>query len=291
MCDEAHVVMIQYRSITKALVLLGLCLLTCLCCEDTDLRLATEAGVDAVKALALSEDEVNALSAETAAHLDRRHTIVPPGNPYARRLERLSAPYRDVQGQSFEYKAYLEDTVNAFALSDGTIRVYSGLMDMLNDQELLFVLGHEIGHVLKDHVKEKMQVSLTVVALRKGLASQQNIVGDLARSDLGAFGQRLLNAQFSQQEEREADDFGFQFLKREGHDPTMAFSALNKLASLGSGHSFLSSHPAPGERAERLQNPDQADKGRGIMSQALDLAKRIVGLGLDVVRWLVGLVF
>jgi putative metalloprotease len=283
--------MIQRVCITKIFALLGLCLLTCFGCEDTDLRLATEAGVDAVKALALSEDQVMTLSAETAAHLDGKHRIAPPGNPYAVRLERLSAPYREVQGQSFEYRAYMDDTVNAFALGDGTIRVYSGLMDLLDDQELLFVLGHEMGHVLEDHVKEKMQVALAVVALRKGLASQQNIIGDLARSGLGAFGQRLLNAQFSQQEEREADDFGYRFLKRQGHDPTMAVSALNKLATLGSGHSFLSSHPAPGERAKRLQNPDQAGKDTGIISQALDLVKKIAGLGLDVLRWLAGLVF
>ena len=283
--------MIQYRSFTKVLVLLGLCLLTCLGCEDTDLRLATEAGVDAVKALALSKGQVKALSAETAAHLDSRHRIAPPGNPYAVRLERLSTPYREVQGQRFEYRAYLEDTVNAFALGDGTIRVYSGLMDMLDDQELLFVLGHEMGHVLEDHVKEKMQVALAVVALRKGLASQQNIVGDLARSGLGAFGQRLLNAQFSQQEEREADDFGYRFLKRQGHDPAMAVSALNKLATLGSGHSFLSSHPAPGERAKRLQHPDQDDKTSGILDRLIDLVKQILQLGLDVLRWLAGLVF
>lgn len=283
--------MIQRGCITKIFVLLGLCLLTCLGCEDTDLRLATEAGVDAVKALALSEDQVNALSAETAAHLDSRHRIAPPGNPYAVRLERLSAPYREVQGQRFEYRAYLKDTVNAFALGDGTIRVYSGLMDMLDDQELLFVLGHEMGHVLEDHVKEKMQVALAVVALRKGLASQQNIVGDLARSGLGAFGQRLLNAQFSQQEEREADDFGYRFLKRQGHDPAMAVSALNKLATLGSGHSFLSSHPAPGERAKRLQNPDQDDKTSGILDRLIGLVKQILQLGLDVLRWLASLVF
>jgi putative metalloprotease len=35
--------------------------------------------------------------------------------------------------------------VNAFATADGTIRIYSGLMEMMTDDELIFVIGHEIG--------------------------------------------------------------------------------------------------------------------------------------------------
>ena len=41
----------------RVLVLPGICVLTCLGCEDTDLRLATEAGVEAVKDLTLSGDQ------------------------------------------------------------------------------------------------------------------------------------------------------------------------------------------------------------------------------------------
>lgn len=66
--------------------------------------------------------------------------------------------------------------------------------------------------------------------------------------------ENLLNAQFSQQEEREVDDFGVRFLKQKGHDIQPAISALMKLATLGGDHSFLSSHPAPAKRTERLQN-------------------------------------
>ena len=41
-------------------------------------------------------------------------------------------------------------------------------------------------------------------------------------------------------------------LKRKGYDPKDAVSALRKLATLDNNHSFLSSHPAPGKRADRL---------------------------------------
>jgi putative metalloprotease len=61
-----------------------------------------------------------------------------------------------------------------------------------------------------------------------------------------------MGAQFSQLEEKEADDYGLLFMENKGYDPQDAVSALKKLATLGNDHSFLSSHPAPGKRAERL---------------------------------------
>lgn len=269
-------------------------------CEDTNIRLAGQAGKKAVQALTLSEEDVQTLSERSRERLDAQHTLAPPGSRYAERLQRLTRGLEKVRGQSFNYAAYLDDQVNAFALGDGTIRVYSGLMDMLSDQELLFVLGHEIGHVLNEDVQDKMRLALVSSALRAGFASQQNVVGDVARSALGAFVHRLVNAQFSQQEEREADDFGLRFLRRKGGDPQHAVSALEQLATLGSGHSFLSSHPAPQKRAQRLRErvrtPEKQSEpeASGWLEKGWNLVLRLVswGLGLlqGVVQWALQLV-
>jgi metalloprotease len=147
---------------------------------------------------------------------------------------------------------YLAQEVNAFAMADGSIRFYSGLMDMMTDAELLFVVGHEMGHVVEEHVLQKMRIAYAGRAVRKGVASLNNEAGALAGSAIGGFAEMLLNAQFSQQEERAADDYGLVFLQKTGAAPEAAISALRKLATLGNTHSFLSSHPAPDQRAERL---------------------------------------
>ncbi len=115
-----------------------------------------------------------------------------------------------------------------------------------------------------------MEIALASSAVRKGLASQQNIIGDLARSYLGNFIQRFLNAQFSQEEEKAADDYALEFMQRRDYNPKMAVSSLQKLATLDNEHSFLSSHPAPQKRAERLrtrlQSPKQQPE-KGIIKQ------------------------
>ena len=221
-------------------------------CEDVDLFLATEAGIDAVKAVRLSDETVRELAAQTAQFSDRQNKIAAGENNYAQRLKKLTDQHVQQDGLVFNFKVYEIPEINAFAMADGTIRIYSGLMDMMDDGELLFVIGHEVGHVMKDHVRKKIRLAYAGRAVRKGVAAMNNEVGDIARSQIGGFAEKLLNAQFSQKEEREADDYGLAFLVDTGHEPEAAVSALKKLAALGNSHSFLSSHPAPGKRAQRL---------------------------------------
>lgn len=259
-------------------------------CEETDLQLATEAGIEAIRAITLSEQEVVQLAEKAASQLDQKHRIAPPDSEYAKRLNRLVGAHRAEDGQTFDYKVYLSPEVNAFALGDGSIRIYSGLMDMMSDSELRFVIGHEMGHVVKDHIKKKMEWALATSALRKGVASQRNIIGDLARSALGSFINAFLNAQFSQEEEKVADDYGLNFLKRAGYEEKGAIAALEKLTTLGNAHYFLSSHPAPGQRAERLrmglQSPDQMPE-KGFLEKAWTFLKAAVMWLIEAVAKLI----
>jgi putative metalloprotease len=227
--------------------------LTLTACENTDLRLATEAGMDAIKAATLTNNEILELAVQSAKHADGKNRLAPPENRHAVRLQRLVGDYLQDGSIRFNYAVYLSPEVNAFAMADGTIRIYSGLMDMLADGELRFVIGHEMGHIVKNHIRKKIQLGYAASAVRKGIASQSGVAGEMARSALGDFTQSLMNAQFSQVEEKDADDYGLGFLKRESFEPRDAVGALRKIATLGGNHSFLSSHPDPALRADRLQ--------------------------------------
>ncbi len=222
-------------------------------CEDVDVMLATEAGIDAVKSITLSEEAVQRMAKQSSAYADRKQRVAGAENPYALRLRQLVGDHQEEGSFSFNYKVYLSPQVNAFAMADGTIRVYSGLMDMMNDGELRFVIGHEMGHVALKHIHKKIKVAYGASAIRKAVGSIDGVAGEIARSQLGGFVQRLTSAQFSQFEEKEADDYGLRFMKQKGYNPWDGVSALAKLARLGNNHTFLSSHPAPGKRAKRLK--------------------------------------
>ena len=238
---------------TKQLIIFLFCLSIFWGCENTNLNLAAEAGIDVIKAAMLRDRDVKLLAANASKQSDSKNPIAETRSPYGMRLEKLVGDRYNSNGYVFDFKVYLSPEINAFAMADGTIRIYSGLMDMMNDEEVLFVVGHEMGHVVEKHIKKKIMLAYAASAVRKGIASQENLAGGVARSFLGEFAQTLLNAQFSQAEEREADDFGILFLENHGFDINAAISALKKLDGLEKNHSFLSSHPDPAIRADRLQ--------------------------------------
>lgn len=271
------------------ITILSLLIVSITGCENTDIWLATEAGIDAVSAITLSDEEVHELATKSAAFMDEEHIIATTDSPYAQRLQKLVGRHQVEDGVSFNYKIYLDRTVNAFAMADGTIRIYSGLMDMLDDGELRFVIGHEMGHVVKEHIRKKMQIAYAASAIRKGIASQNSTLGDLARSQLGGFAELFLGAQFSQLEEKDADDYGLAFLQKKQYDPTEAVQALRKLATLGKDHSFLSSHPDPDKRADRLELQLQG-KTQPIEEVQRNLINKILHILSEVIAFLINLI-
>lgn len=265
------------------------CLLLLSGCGDTNVQLATEAGIDAIKAVTLSNKDVHELATRAASFADRKNRVAPPESSYAKRLRRLVGDHLQEGGYNFNYKVYLSLEVNAFAMAEGTIRIHSKLMDMMDDGELRFVIGHEMGHVVKEHIRKKIMLAYAGSALRKGIASQENLAGDISRSALGGFVETLLNVQFSQQEEREADNYGLTFLKNKEYDTKSAISALRKLATLGNNHTFLSSHPAPGKRADRLEDQLSSPEKTDEPSEVEGLFIMIKNLFVRLIQWFASL--
>ena len=88
--------------------------------------------------------------------MDSKATIAPANSEYAKRLTTIAnALGNNINGQPVNYKVYMAKDVNAFAMANGCIRVYSGLMDMMTDNEVEAVIGHEMGHVALGHVKKE----------------------------------------------------------------------------------------------------------------------------------------
>lgn len=263
-------------------------------CEGVNLRQAKEAGEDAVKAVALSEEQVRELAERTVQKADKEHEVAPPGSSYASRLQRLVREHREEADHSFQYRVYLSSKVNAFALADGSIRIYSGLMDKMDDQELLFVLGHEMGHVVENHVQEKMRLALAGSALRKAVAAQENVIGELAESQLGNLVHKLIQASFSREEEEEADRYAVRFMQREGYNPQKAVSALKELGAMSQETTLLSSHPAPKARAEKvkkqLRTGFEEEEDTGIWGTIWGVVRTIGQWVLDAITWVIDLI-
>ena len=206
-------------------------------------------GITIGKALVLTDGQVVETANRACTFKDQTTTIAPQGSPQAERLARLTASHRAEDGLQLEFKAYLVPDINAWAMPNGCVRVFAGLLDAFTDDEVLGVLGHEIGHVKLGHSKAKMRTALLARGARESAAGTS--VGAIAYSELGDFAENVVNAQFSQKEERDADDYGFDFLVKHKHDPSAMVSMFRKLP--GKKGSLLSSHPEPEARAQRIE--------------------------------------
>ncbi len=238
------------RLLFRSTVLVSLLSICMTGCETIDSQLASSAAMDALQAATLTNDQIRTLSKQAVEAQDKENQLAPAGNAYQQRLQHLVADHQTENGVPLHFQVYLKNEMNAFALADGSVRVYSGLMDKLTDDELLFVIGHEVGHVIRGHSKKAAQVTYSVSAARKGVAALGGVPGQIAQSAIGEFSQAIISAQFSQVEEKQADDYGLSFLQRNGRNPQAAVSALQKLGNEGGG--LLSSHPNPQDRAARI---------------------------------------
>jgi len=223
--------------------------------QALDLGGALGAATDAAKAASLTDDEVRKYAAQMAVYSDRQAKIAPAGSPYATRLTALTGGLTEDAGVKLNFKCYTTKEVNAFAMADGTIRLYSGLMDMMTDDELRYVVGHEMGHIKSGHTKKRMQTALAASAAQKGVAASNTKAAVLADSQVGDLIVQVVRAQHSQGNEREADDYAMQFMSKRKYDRKACVTALEKLVKLsgGGGASWTSTHPSPKERADRMR--------------------------------------
>lgn len=190
-------------------------------CQNMDSNGLLSSGAEAFQAYSLSDAQVKTLSDQACKEMDAKAKIAPASSEYSQRLNKIAAALGDnINGQPVNYKVYETKDVNAFAMANGCIRVYSGLMDLMNDNEVEAVIGHEMGHVALGHVKKGMQVALGTNAVRAAAASAGGIVGSLSQSQLGDLGEKLVNSQFSQRQESEADDYSYDLLRKRGINPS-----------------------------------------------------------------------
>lgn len=207
-------------------------------------------GVTLGKALFLSEGQIIDAADRACALTDQITQVAPDDSPHATRLARLTDSLRAEDGLELVFKAYLVDEINAWAMANGCVRLYSGLLDVVSDEELLSVIGHEIGHVKLGHTKAKMRTALLARGVRE--SAMGSGAGVIAAGELGGLAEAVVNAQFSQKEERAADDYGYLFLLRHSHDPAAMVSMFRKLPGKGGG--LLRSHPDPDSRARRIES-------------------------------------
>ncbi|TFE11052.1 metalloprotease [Escherichia coli] len=218
-------------------------------CQNThgiNTDLAISSGLNAYKAATLSDADAKAIANQGCVEMDSGNKVASKSSKYG----------NNINGTPVNYKVYMTSDVNAWAMANGCVRVYSGLMDMMNDNEIEGVLGHELGHVALGHSLAEMKASYAIVAARDAISATSGVASQLSRSQLGDIAEGAINAKYSRDKESEADDFSFDLLKKRGISTQGLVGSFEKLASLDGGRtqSMFDSHPPSTERAQHIRD-------------------------------------
>ena len=218
---------------------------------------ALKALSDVASAVTLSDEDIATMSRESVEWMDANNPI--DDGEYDARLKRLTAGITEVDGLTVNFKVYRVTDINAFACGDGSIRVFSSLMDIMDDDELMAIIGHEIGHVVHHDTKDAMKNAYLASAARNAAGAAGGTLGRLSDSQLGDVATAFMDARFSQKQEYEADEYGFEFSVKHGFSPYAMANSLNKLVELSNGakasaiQKMFSSHPDSEKRAARMK--------------------------------------
>lgn len=238
-------------------------------CQTVQTTRGGTVGVDREQRMFVSAAQVDGAAREQYAavlkesnkkgQLNSDPVLVKRVRDIADRLIPHTAVFRDDAVKwKWEVNVITSPQVNAWCMPGGKIAVYTGLIEKLKitDDELAAVVGHEIGHALREHARERMSRAAPVAIGAQVLGA---LYGQGAADLGGLFGQAFFVLPNSRENEQESDRVGVELAARAGYDPRAAITLWRKMGGQGGEQppQFLSTHPSHETRIRDLEGYSQ----------------------------------
>lgn len=172
-----------------------------------------------------------------------------------------------IKDYNWEFNLVKSPEVNAWAMPGGKVAVYTGLLNVTqNEAALAIVMGHEIMHAVAHHGQERISQALLAQGIgvagnifTQGNAEVNNIFNAIY-APTAQIGVLLPN---SRRQEYVADHYGLIFAAMAGYNPRVAIPFWERMADLKKGHppELLMSHPLDRKRIRAI---------KGFMDEALE---------------------
>ena len=161
-------------------------------------------------------------------------------------------------------------TINAFALPGGPVFITEALLARLSTEgELAGVLGHEVGHVIARHSAEQISKQQLTQGLTGALVLSTydpNDPSSQGAAQMGMLVANLVTLKYGRDDELEADRLGVRLMADAGYDPRALIAVMKVLSEAGGAGppEFMSTHPDPGNRAQRIEAAIAAEFPQGL---------------------------
>jgi len=210
----------------------------------------SDAAADMSKSASVTDEELKKIAQEDIAKMDKNNDIVT--DQYHKDLQKVMKKIKLPAGVQLDVKVYWSPYLYIFSRSNGAIRVNHGIIEKLNDNELLFVMAHEVGHLLHEDFKKSYRKEHAMYAFEKMLNMGGDTMGGMSNGVLASVTSEMRKSRFQKNEEFNADEFAMQVLKANNVPREAATDALELLQYLGAP--LLKMHPTSHERVKNIED-------------------------------------
>lgn len=163
---------------------------------------------------------------------------------------------KDAKNWKWEVNLIKSNQINAWCMPGGKIAFYTGIIEKLNlnDAQIAAIMGHEMGHALREHGRERASqaaLSDTAVGLFSAYFKLDKKKKSLSQQAMAV----TFLLPFSRAHEKEADKIGVELAARAGYDPYEAVVIWEKMSKLSGKQplELLSTHPSNESRIKDLK--------------------------------------
>jgi putative metalloprotease len=215
---------------------------------------AVQSASDMARATLISDKELAELDEVDIKKWDENQTVAKEIDRYYIDLQKImkKIPLPDDLDVKLDTKVYMNPFLYIFAKSNGAIRVNSGIIELLDDNQILFLMAHEIAHISnKDH-KRSYRKAHSMYALENAINMSGETIGAASNGVLDSMTSSMRKSEFQKDEEFKADEYAIKVLKSHGISKQVAVDTLEKLQYLNAP--LLKLHPTGHERIKNIKD-------------------------------------
>ncbi len=177
-----------------------------------------------------SDMAANKVADNIVVFMDKNNTVSADDSEYTKRLAKLvGTNYVSVDGLALNYKVYENPEINILACANGCIRVYSGMMDAFEDNELLAIIANQIGHIVNKDCRDNLVKVAKEENASAAAGAQLEKMLSFTGEKLGTVVNELIQVPYTEEQSKKADKYAVTLLKKNGIDASALVSALEKL--------------------------------------------------------------
>jgi len=207
---------------------------------------------DMARATLINDEDMNKIAEKDLKKMDDNQTIAKDIDQYNIDLQKIMKRIDVPKDLKLDVKVYLNPFLYIFTLPNGAIRVNSGILEALNDDEILFLMAHEISHLIDKDYKGSYRKAHAMFALENAINMTGSVVASTSNGLLDSVTSSMRKSRFQKDEEFNADEYAIRVLKKHGINKKAAVDALKYLQYMNAP--LLKLHPTGHERIKHIED-------------------------------------